>query len=208
MLHLDTRCIGALWGPSGADRTQVGPKLSPCTLLSEQFCTKSSNWCIKPVMIHGTNECIFVCPYGSRVSLSYFRAFSSCGGRLRSQDAFAAHHLTFNEANLQWLVIIYLKGMLEWGISPQLHACSYQATEIAAPNYAIITFIHSGKAGNLYSLILCSLWSVQIVGYVLACRSYSFVCTLHNLIIIIVQTLSEDIELIKCLSDIICRVCE
>ena len=42
----------------------------------------------------------------------------------------------------------------------------------------------------------------------LACRSHSFVCTLHHLIIIIVQTLSEDIELIKCLSDIICKVCE
>ena len=36
----------------------------------------------------------------------------------------------------------------------------------------------------------------------------TFVCTLHHLIIIIVQTLSEDIELIKCLSDIICRVCK
>ena len=69
-------------------------------------------------------------------------------------------------------------------------------------------YIHSGKAGNLFSLGLCSLWWVQIVGYVLACRSYSVVCTLHHLIIIIAQTLSEDIELIKCLSDIICRVCE
>ena len=66
----------------------------------------------------------------------------------------------------------------------------------------------SGKTGNLFSLVLCSLWWVQVVGYVLAYRSYSFVCTLHHLIIIIVQTLSEDIELIKCLSDIICRVCE
>ena len=43
---------------------------------------------------------------------------------------------------------------------------------------------------------------------VLACISYSFVCTLHHLITINVQTLSEDIELIKCLPDIICRVCE
>ena len=40
----------------------------------------------------------------------------------------------------------------------------------------------------LFSLSLCSWWWVQIVGYVLACRSYSFVCTLHHLIIIIVQT--------------------
>ena len=71
-----------------------------------------------------------------------------------------------------------------------------------------LLFIHPGKTGNLFSLILCSLWWVQIVGYVLACRSYSFVRTLHHLIVIIVQTLSEDIELIKCLSDIICRVCE
>ena len=61
---------------------------------------------------------------------------------------------------------------------------------------------------HLFSLVLCSLWWVQIVGCVLACRSYSFVCTLHHLIIIIVQILSEDIELIKCLSDMVCRVCE
>ena len=58
-----------------------------------------------------------------------------------------------------------------------------------------LLYIHSGKTGNLFSLVLCSLWWVQIVGFVLACRSYSFVCTLPHLIIIIVQTLSEDIEL-------------
>ena len=39
--------------------------------------------------------------------------------------------------------------------------------------------IRSGKAGNLFSLLLCSLWWVQIVRYVLACRSYSFICTIH-----------------------------
>ena len=32
-------------------------------------------------------------------------------------------------------------------------------------------YIHSGKTGNLFSLVLCSLWWVQIVGYVLPCRS-------------------------------------
>ena len=69
-----------------------------------------------------------------------------------------------------------------------------------------LLYIHSGKTGNLFSLVLCGFWWVQIVGYVLACRSYSFVCTLHHLIIIIVQTLSEEIELIECLSDMICRV--
>ena len=49
---------------------------------------------------------------------------------------------------------------------------------------------------EFFSLVLCSLWWVQIFGYVLACGLYSFVCTLHHLIIIIVQTLSEDTELI------------
>ena len=47
--------------------------------------------------------------------------------------------------------------------------------------------IRSGKTGNLLSLLFCSLWWVQIFGYVLACRSYSFVCTVHLLIITIVQ---------------------
>ena len=44
---------------------------------------------------------------------------------------------------------------------------------------------HSWKTGILFSLLLCSLWWVQIVGYVLTCRSCSFVCTLHHLIIVI-----------------------
>ena len=66
-----------------------------------------------------------------------------------------------------------------------------------------ILYMHSGKTGNLFSIALCSLWWVQIVGYVLTCISYKFVCTLHHLIIIIVRTLSEDIEHIKCVSDII-----
>ena len=71
--------------------------------------------------------------------------------------------------------------------------------------YCHLLYVHSVKTGNLFSLVLCSLWWVQIVGYVLACRSYSFVWTSHHLIIIIVQTLSEDIELVKCLSGIIRR---
>ena len=63
-----------------------------------------------------------------------------------------------------------------------------------------ITFPHSlhirsGKTGNSFSLLLCSLWSVQIFGYVLACRSHSFVCTVHHLIIIIVQTYLKALNL-------------
>ena len=38
------------------------------------------------------------------------------------------------------------------------------------------------------TLLLRSLWCVQMVGYVLACRSYSFARKLNHLIIIIVQT--------------------
>ena len=37
--------------------------------------------------------------------------------------------------------------------------------------------IHSRKTGSLFSLLLCSLWWLERVGYVLSCRSYSFVCT-------------------------------
>ena len=69
--------------------------------------------------------------------------------------------------------------------------------------------IRSGKNVDLFSLLLCSLWWVHKVGYVMPCRSYSFVCTVHHLSIIIVHcaNLSEDTELIKCLSDIFCRLC-
>ena len=55
--------------------------------------------------------------------------------------------------------------------------------------------IHSGITGFLFSLLSCSLWWVQIFGYVLACRSCSFVCTLHHLIIIIVQTYLRTLNL-------------
>ena len=54
--------------------------------------------------------------------------------------------------------------------------------------YVTYCIIHSGKTGILFSSLLCSLWWVQIVGYVMACLWYSFVCTLRHLIIIIVQT--------------------
>ena len=55
--------------------------------------------------------------------------------------------------------------------------------------------IHSGKTGILFSSLLCRLWWVQIFGYVLACRSCSFVCTLHHLIIIIVKTYLRTLNL-------------
>ena len=42
---LIARFMGPTWGPSGADRTQVGPMLAPWTLLSGLVC-----WCISGVL--------------------------------------------------------------------------------------------------------------------------------------------------------------
>ena len=43
----------------------------------------------------------------------------------------------------------------------------------------ILSLIANTFREKQFSLSLCSLWWVQVVGYVLACRSCSFVCTLH-----------------------------
>ena len=44
-LTLIARLVGPTWGPSGADRTQVGPMLAPWTLLSGEL------WCVFCVLI-------------------------------------------------------------------------------------------------------------------------------------------------------------
>ena len=77
--------------------------------------------------------------------------------------------------------------------SIHLSHCYHIFLWLCAWDVCYIIFCHllhipSGKTGNLFSLLFCSFWWVQIVGYVLACRSYSFVCTVHHLIIIIEQT--------------------
>ena len=41
---LIARFMGPTWGPSGADRTQVGPMLAPWTLLSGISTINSTNW--------------------------------------------------------------------------------------------------------------------------------------------------------------------
>ena len=85
-------------------------------------------------------------------------------------------------------------------IFPWLCACA-----VCYIIFCHLLHIHSGKTGNLFSLLLCSLWWVQIFGYVLACRSYFFLyitpSRYHHCV-----SLFEDIELITCLSDIFCRV--
>ena len=48
--------------------------------------------------------------------------------------------------------------------------------------------IYPGSAGALFPLLMFSLWYLQIIGYIVACGSCSFVCWLHHLIIIIMQT--------------------
>ena len=55
-------------------------------------------------------------------------------------------------------------------ISPWLYAW-----DVCYIIFCHLVHIRSGKTGNLFSLLLCSLWWVQIFGYVWACRSYSFV---------------------------------
>ena len=61
--------------------------------------------------------------------------------------------------------------------------------------FCYLLHIYSEKTGNLFLSLLCSLWRVQIVGYVLSWRSYSFLCTLHHLIFIIVQTYLKTLNL-------------
>ena len=77
--------------------------------------------------------------------------------------------------------------------SIHLSRCYHIFPWLCASDVCYIIFCHLlhtrfGRTGNLFSLLLCSLWWVQIFGYVLACRSYSFVCTVHHLIMIILQT--------------------
>ena len=48
--------------------------------------------------------------------------------------------------------------------------------------------IYPGNTGTLFPLLMFSLWYLQTIGYIMACRSCSFVCRPHHLIIIIMQT--------------------
>ena len=93
----------------------------------------------------------------------------------------------------------WLKGYI-YSSCYYLSHCCHIFPWLCAWDVCYIIFCHllqirSGKTGNLFSLSLCSLWWVLIFGYVLACRSYSFVCTIHHLIIIIVQTYLKALNL-------------
>ena len=69
------------------------------------------------------------------------------------------------------------------------------AWDVCCIIFCHLLYVRSGKTGNLFSLLLCSLWWVRIFGYVLACRSYSFVCIVHHIIIIIAQTYLKALNL-------------
>ena len=48
--------------------------------------------------------------------------------------------------------------------------------------------IYPGNTGTLFPLLMFSLWYLQMIGYIMACRSCPFVCRFHHLMIIIMQT--------------------
>ena len=60
------------------------------------------------------------------------------------------------------------------------------AWDVCYTMFCYLLHIHSGKTRNLFSLLLCSFWWVRIIRCILDLRSYSFICTLHHLIITIV----------------------
>ena len=68
--------------------------------------------------------------------------------------------------------------------------------------------IYLGNTGFSVFYHCAVLWYVQIIDYIVIWWSYSFVCTYHYLIIVVhYADLSEDIELLKCLSYTFCPEC-
>ena len=80
----------------------------------------------------------------------------------------------------------------DWKNTSIAHVIIIIKSEVST--FPIIIFFR-GCVPEMFSSLLCSLWWVQIFGYVLACRSYSFFCTVHHLIITIVQTYLKALDL-------------
>ena len=71
LVTLIARFKGPTWGPSGAERTQVGPMLSPWTLLSGRlFWNQSSKHCVAPCLIM-TNYICFLTYLGPSIRCLY-----------------------------------------------------------------------------------------------------------------------------------------
>ena len=66
-----------------------------------------------------------------------------------------------------------------------------------------VTYI-SGETGTLSPFLKYSLWCVQMIGYIMAGGSCSFVCTLHCLIIIIIQTYLKALDFKKLVRSGVC----
>ena len=120
--------------------------------------------------------------YGSKAAegLSAFQRRSCSIGDWKV--IYIAHVIIIIKSEVSTLPILII---FFGGCVPEMFVTSYSVT------YCIYV---PGKPGICLSL-LCSLWWVQIVGYVLACRSYSFVCIVNHLIIIIVQTYLKSLNL-------------
>ena len=76
------------------------------------------------------------------------------------------------------------------------------------PSYSATCFMYITGNLFLFPLLLCSLWCAQIIGYIMARRSYSAVYTLHYLTIITMQTYPKALNIwnfahsVECLSKI------
>ena len=102
----------------------------------------------------------------------------------KSWEAFNSHASTSPGTSSIWIIHLIIHQPF-----PLLSYFSVVVCQMFVRSYFCrVLHIHSGKTRILFSPLLWSLWRVQIVGYVMACRWHSFVCTLHYLIIIIVQT--------------------
>ena len=95
---LIARFMGPTWGPSGADRTQVGPMLAPWTLLSGQSCNYVESDCRKCML----GCCLF------QTSISWMLLISPSTSAVHKHELFAVtewlaqswfhllpHHLSF-----------------------------------------------------------------------------------------------------------------
>ena len=105
-------------------------------------------------------------------------------------------HLVSTAWENLWLLLLNIKLSSEVSTLPIIIFFRGCVSEMFITSYSVTYCIYiPEKTGFLFSLLLCRLWLVQIFGYVLACRSCSLVCTLHHLIIIIVQTYLRTLNL-------------
>ena len=71
------------------------------------------------------------------------------------------------------------------------HCCHIFSWFCVWDGYTVISchlwHIYPGSTGTVFPLLMFSIWYSQVIRYIMACRSGSFVFRLHHLIIIIMQ---------------------